>query len=96
MNPYKPEIMGSIAPFDEPALMEDFLKNKYDSFCTLYDCIKDQTSNIESISPVEITQTEDNLTTLSIAIEADSQTLESIKTAADNTVSMFGNILTAQ
>lgn len=92
MNPYKPQFFGSIAPFDDPVAMSDFLRNRFDAFSIIFDCIKEYAAKIESVTPVDTNSS--SAASLSIAITTDGETLEKLKEKITS-ASIFGNVITA-
>lgn len=92
MKPYKPQWMGSIAPFDDPVAMNDFLKNKFDAFSLIFDSVKQYAESVESIS--QAGTSEPGGSSFSIAITTTGDTLEMIKNQITN-ATIFGNIITA-
>lgn len=95
MDKYKPGYLGKVIPANDPPGMKDFVTNKYDSFTKIYETVKDQSSSISDIKPVESSSSDPS--SLSVKISTDQATVEKIteKAKENGSVNVTGDVITA-
>ena len=93
MKKYKPEFLGKVLPTENTTKMTEFVNNKYQSFCKIYDKCKDNCDKINDVKIIEKENEKKN--ELSIKISTNEDVLDNIsKNIDEENISIENDIIT--
>ena len=99
MDMYKPGYLGKVIPADDTTKLKKFINTQFDAFCSIYDCCKNHSNEINDIKTHESTIDEES-SILCVEIITNAETLSMLSTHINNiensALSINGNVITAK